>query len=819
MDRPVHRQACIEDLDGRRKVVGTRPAGPTQGGTWTKSSDNRDGGQPKRLTRRELLVLAGAGGAAAAAGYLVIRGAEDDTATSAGGSRRPPTPTAETGTTVAAATAGQPAEDLPTARWSDPATWGGEVPGEGDVAVVDHPILLDVDARVAGVEIGPEGDLCSIPRPAGTLPVERQHHGQRADPAHTRRPRARPCHPVRRRRREPLRRGSYRRPVRRADVGLWVLGAGILDLQGTPKTSWTNLTGAADRGDRTITVDEADGWQVGDEIVDHPDRADDRRRPLGCITIAGRSSAVDGNRVELEDGLGYDHPTVTVRPGVTHRAEVLNLTRNVLIQGTPGGPVPRPAAGHHPAPEHRATSDCATWARGKGEEEVLGRYALHFHADYDGSRGTVVEGVVAYDSTGHAFAAHLSDGVTFRDCIAHDMVDDAFWWDLSLEGGRDLVPSNEIVYERCVAHFVKSGGNSKFNLTGFLMGAGDGNIARGCVATGIQGGAESSAGFHWPSHSRNDRVWTFEDNIAHNNAHSGIYFWQNGAPRTIVDRFTAYHNDRASSPARTPTWCRTATARSTPMPSQGLIISALPARRGPRSGRDDHLRGDVHRPGQPVRLRRRDHQAHRPRAPTDRVTLVSGCDVHGRQPGPGRHSRGRQPASSSTTSSTARSEGNEFWLADDVPATTVLNVDGGQHGSLVVRRADQPGDARPEWNASVTDGLTPAEPAQSAEPVDHRSGSMASEGRRPRGDRRAGGWARRTRPRRRSSLSDGSPVAPGRPWSRLSLRERAAAHGSSPRKSTIRPNDGRASRKTSSLRTTRIRSGGKRANHRSSCSA
>ena len=38
-----------------------------------------------------------------------------------------------------------------------------------------------------------------------------------------------------------------------------------------------------------------------------------------------------------------------------------------------------------------------------------------------------------------------------------------------------------------------------------------------------------------------EEVWTFEDNVAHNNRHSGIYFWQNGVPRTIVDRFTAYH--------------------------------------------------------------------------------------------------------------------------------------------------------------------------------------------------------------------------------------------------------------------------------------
>ena len=39
-------------------------------------------------------------------------------------------------------------------------------------------------------------------------------------------------------------------------------------------------------------------------------------------------------------------------------------------------------------------------------------------------------------------------------------------------------------------------------------------------------------------------TWTFEDNVAHNNRHSGIYVWQNGAPRTIITRFTGYHCDQ-----------------------------------------------------------------------------------------------------------------------------------------------------------------------------------------------------------------------------------------------------------------------------------
>jgi hypothetical protein len=49
-----------------------------------------------------------------------------------------------------------------------------------------------------------------------------------------------------------------------------------------------------------------------------------------------------------------------------------------------------------------------------------------------------------------------------------------------------------------------------------------------------------------------------------------------------------------------------------------------------------------------------------------------------------------------------RFEGNELWLADDVPADTLLRLSDGTGGSLLVRRADQPGEPRPDWNASVS---------------------------------------------------------------------------------------------------------------------
>jgi hypothetical protein len=42
-------------------------------------------------------------------------------------------------------------------------------------------------------------------------------------------------------------------------------------------------------------------------------------------------------------------------------------------------------------------------------------------------------------------------------------------------------------------------------------------------------------------------------------------------------------------------------------------------------------------------------------------------------------------------------EGNEFWMADDCLASSEIRWKG-----LRIRRKDQPGTPRPEWNASVS---------------------------------------------------------------------------------------------------------------------
>jgi hypothetical protein len=49
-----------------------------------------------------------------------------------------------------------------------------------------------------------------------------------------------------------------------------------------------------------------------------------------------------------------------------------------------------------------------------------------------------------------------------------------------------------------------------------------------------------------------------------------------------------------------------------------------------------------------------------------------------------------------------RFDGNEFWLAGDIQPGSQIAVSDPVLGSLLLRRADQPGRLVPEWNAKVS---------------------------------------------------------------------------------------------------------------------
>jgi hypothetical protein len=422
--------------------------------------------------------------------------------------------------------------------WSDPATWGKRVPGRHDVAIIDRAVVLDVDVRVAGVRIEPGGRLLfergSTRRleSTGNVVVE----GLLA------------MRPANARLRHSLvfvgvdeakfEGGGH--TVLESDVGLWVMHHGRVDLRGSIRRAWAKAQGSLVQGDTRIYLDRApEGWRAGDEVVISPTTPPAE----GAAHTSFDRSTVSGvgpSHIDLDRALKFDHEAVATAEGRTFTAEVLNLTRNVSIEGTKKGRAHvfihsghrqsiRNAAFAHVGPRRPTPSSTTA---------VLGRYGLHFHHSYSGSRGSVVENVVISECGNHSFVPHTSHGITFTSCIAYNVVESPFWWDV---GDR----TDDVTWENCVAARVAfENPVAADDLTGFFLGRGKGNTTRGCIAVGV-GGKETSSGFEWPPEPANG-VWTFEDCLAHNNSVNGIFVWQKNEDSSLVAKFAAYHNGQSA---------------------------------------------------------------------------------------------------------------------------------------------------------------------------------------------------------------------------------------------------------------------------------
>ncbi|HYN17842.1 MAG TPA: G8 domain-containing protein, partial [Actinomycetes bacterium] len=392
-----------------------------------------DGSTPEqqRLSRRRFLVVGGAVGAVGVAGAAAALASRDG-----GGGTAAPTTTGHSqhqSTAGSTATTARPAAVAGARPWSDPDTWPKGVPGPGDVAVVTRRVVLDTDARVAGVTVEPGGELIFQPsasrklqstgnvvvkgrlvmRPASAS-VEHLLVFQGVDEA---------------------RMVGGGMDVVKADVGLWVMGAGTLDLAGTARRAWTRLTGAVAAGTTRLSLKDAPtGWRPGDELLVAPTLAPDQPDNWKAYSAA-KLRSVSGRSVTLDRPTSFAPPAVDIvtdaGSGRVQTAEVLNLSRNVRIEGTPGHRShvfirsSRPQKVKDVAIRHMGPRKPAE----EFTELVLGRYGLHLHMCGDGSRGSEVEGVVIRDTGSHTFVPHLSNGIAFRDCISHNTFEDAFWWD------------------------------------------------------------------------------------------------------------------------------------------------------------------------------------------------------------------------------------------------------------------------------------------------------------------------------------------------------------------------------------------------------
>lgn len=429
-------------------------------------------------------------------------------------------------------------------RWSDPATWGGSVPRPGQWVSVDRTIILDTNVDVGGLAIQPGGALVFDPSTSATLSSTKnivvlgvlQMRPSSASVEH-------------RIRFTGIDESAFvggGHNVLETDVGLWCLHDGIIDVAGSPRRAWARTTSGVAQGASSLTLQiDPVGWQVGDEIAIAPTLGPEHRDHFDAYDYATVTS-ISGNTVGLSAPTRFAHPSVDVGNGIVVAPEVMNLTRNVNIEGTPGGRAHIMFV-HSGKPQHMSYFG-TRWMgprqrSGDFTASVLGRYALHFHMVGDASRGSTIVGGVVRDAGAHAFVAHESHGVTFSSCVSHDTFEAAYWWDGAPDTRTPGPPSHDVLYEACIASRVRTDPAFRgFRLSGFDMNAGNGNRALDCVAVGVQGNVHAS-GFHWPEGS--DGVWDFRRNISHNNKCNGMFTWQNSRNLHVIEDFVCYHNGTA----------------------------------------------------------------------------------------------------------------------------------------------------------------------------------------------------------------------------------------------------------------------------------
>jgi hypothetical protein len=325
------------------------------------------------------------------------------------------------------------------------------------------------------------------------------------------------------------------------DPGLWVVDRGKLELRGTPKTAWVRSAHSLAAGSLTIKLAVPPvGWRAGDALVVTP-TLPPTRAGFEIAYDSIRIRSVQGDVVHLSAPLRHAHPTMT-SGRLAVAPQVLNLTRNVRIQGRPHqrSHVFIHASRRQQIRYVELTHLGPRQKNGQYTSPVLGRYALHFHMMGGASRGSDVTGACAHACGSHAFVPHSSDGITFTSCIAYDVFEEAYWWDGPATTRSDAPRTNDVAYQACVASRVRTDPPFRgYRLTGFWLGAGRGSRITQCTASGVQGNLDSS-GFLWPEGSSG--VWDFSNCVAHNNTRHGIFVWQNDTDAHVIDRFAAIRN-------------------------------------------------------------------------------------------------------------------------------------------------------------------------------------------------------------------------------------------------------------------------------------
>jgi hypothetical protein len=319
-------------------------------------------------------------------------------------------------------------------RWSDPASWPNKkVPAAGDKVEIasGKEVILDVSPpALGGMTIN--GKLSFANNADLELTTEWvMLHGELAigteATPHTRKATITLANNV-----------KDEELMGMGDRGIMISG-GTLNLHGDRKNTWTKLASTANAGSTSITVLNASGWRVGDEIVLASTDFNPRQAERRSI------SAISGNTITLDKPLTYMH-FGKITFDVDERGEVGLLTRNIKIQASPDAEQSF-LGGHIMAMVTSKMFVEGVELNRMGQNLQLARYPIHWHLVGD-AKGQYIKNASIHDTYNRCVTVHGTNDLRIENNVTYNTVGHCFFLEDGIEQGNEFV-RNLAIQTKC----------------------------------------------------------------------------------------------------------------------------------------------------------------------------------------------------------------------------------------------------------------------------------------------------------------------------------------------------------------------------------
>jgi hypothetical protein len=341
-------------------------------------------------------------------------------------------------------------------NWSDPATWGGNVPASNSVVTIPSgkKVKLDIDIpHMNGITVPSGTELCLPDRPTTLSSKYIAVMGKFTAGTDTNRIRSiitikleggatTEAYAITGQAATDI--ANYNTKYGAAlttSAGTNVLvglNGGTIDLFGEKRgLTWTSLNAQTAAGSTTIQLKDAVSWRAGDKIV----IASGTTNPLGYDEATVNSVSSDGKTLELAAPLNYRHAgsqtclaAGTEQRCVDERSEVGLLTHSIKITG------PDDAATTHFGGQTMILGGGtlhadSTELYNMGQEGILGRYPFHFHINGDASN-SFIRDVSTYHSFNRQLTIHGTNNLHVTGMVAHDGIGHSIMLENGYEEGN-----------------------------------------------------------------------------------------------------------------------------------------------------------------------------------------------------------------------------------------------------------------------------------------------------------------------------------------------------------------------------------------------